>query len=112
MAFAAVPIASSITFRSADVFLASTHVEAFETAINMLAPPTEEGDYCHICSAPAKIVKLHIFWCSDCATALLQRADLKVLGQFPKNATLAHAMEHAFRWHRIVRRLLRADGNN
>ena len=55
----------------------------------------------------AVIERLHIAWCSLCACALLQRQRLRTIGPQAKACLTRHAMDQAFRWGRMVGRLLR-----
>ena len=81
---------------------------SFRTALAYTGPPIEDGERCHVCNNPAVVEQLHIAWCPLCACTLFTRQQLRVLGPAAKACPSRHALEHAFRWTRIVGRLLAA----
>ena len=83
-----------------------TSLMLFGAALSHTGPPIEEGERCHICDLPAVVEQVHIAWCSTCACALFAWRNLYTLGPADRAAYSDHALDHAFRWHRVVRRLL------
>ena len=94
-----------VTGGAFDVPRPSTVVLSFRSAMAHAGPPIEEGERCHICDLPAVVEQVHIAWCSSCACALLTWRNVSSHGPTCKAAYSDHAVDHAFRWHRLVRRL-------
>ena len=97
---------------SSDVLMPTTTVMSFQSAVSYAGPPIEEGERCHICDKPALVEQLHIAWCSTCACALLAWRTIPSYGPAVKAAYSDHALDHAFRWHRMVRRLINTFVDN
>ena len=97
---------------ASDVPTPTATVMSFRSAVSHAGPPIEEGERCHICDKPALVEQLHIAWCSTCACALLAWRNIPSYGPDVKAACSDHALDHAFRWHRVVRRLLSSIDDN
>ena len=80
-------------------------------ALAHAGPPIEDGERCHVCDDPAVVEQLHIAWCRNCACALFLWRQLRAHGPGAKAHLTRHALEHAFRWERLVERMLSAPGS-
>ena len=108
-----IPIAKSVcrhidgTTRRQSCGVAPTPHLLFNEALSYCGPPIEQGERCHICDQSAVCERLHIAWCADCSTALMRRDTCMVIDDrgHTKNAIPEHALEHAFRWYKLVKRL-------
>ena len=75
-------------------------------ALAHAGPPIEDGERCHVCDDPAVVEQLHIAWCRNCACALFLWRQLRAHGPGANAHLTRHALEHAFRWERLVERML------
>ena len=106
----ATPITGGVQHVVSATAIPSPKLDLYGTAMSFVSPPIEDGERCHICDAPATQFALRVCWCDRCIAAMFAARELKVMGKPSKAPTPQHAMEHAFRWHRIVSRLTRASG--
>ena len=104
------PIASSIRHIAGSALLPPAWLLSVSEALNAVMVPLEDSERCHICDAQATHEGLRIAWCGSCGIVMVMRGGVQCVGKEPRAATCRHAMEHAFRWHRIVQRFVSAQG--
>ena len=79
------------------------------SALNLVSPPMEEDERCHICDREARCLANRIAWCNQCVTVMFKNRDISVFNPVPKVVPSNHAMRHGFRWYGLLCTLLRSE---